>query len=90
MAVIHIPEEEAVRDFGAVLVRLDAGSEVVIDRATGGVRLHRATPTHPLTFVEAIARLPKNSAGVIDEEFEADARNFRDRHPESIDSTRWD
>ncbi len=33
MSVVHISEEEAVRDFAAVLARFDRGDEVVVDRA---------------------------------------------------------
>jgi antitoxin (DNA-binding transcriptional repressor) of toxin-antitoxin stability system len=39
MAVIHISETEAVRDFAAVLAHVRAGSEVVIDSEHNAVAL---------------------------------------------------
>jgi hypothetical protein len=90
MAVIHIPEAEALKDFATVLSKYDRGDQVVIDRPLGSVTLIGSAPDRPLTFAEAIARLPKSSTGVIDEEFEADVRRFRERHPESFGSSEWD
>lgn len=90
MAIVHIPEEEARKDFGAVLSRLDEGDEIVIDRATGNVTLINSSPGRALTFAEAIDRLPKHSEGIIDEDFERDARSFRDRHVDGFDSSKWD
>jgi len=90
MAVIHIPEEEALKDFATVLSKYDLGDQIVIDRARGSLTLVKSAPDRPLTFAEAISRLPRNSTGVIDEDYEADVRNFRERHPESFGSAAWD
>jgi hypothetical protein len=60
MAAVHIAEREAVRDFRAVLSRLDAGDDVLIDRDGSTVSL-RSTPTRGKTVAEAIAILKSRS-----------------------------
>jgi hypothetical protein len=90
MAIVHIPEAEARRDLDAVLAMFDAGDEVIIERASGPVTLVGGAPRRPLTFAEAIKRMPKRPVGVIDQDFLRDAKSFRDRHPESLDASKWD
>lgn len=91
MSIIHISEEEALADFGAVLSKHDAGDKVFIDRAEGQILLVDSSLPRALTFEEAIARLPKDSIGIADEDFAGDVQNFRKRHPESLtSSSKWD
>jgi hypothetical protein len=90
MAVVHIPEAEARKDLDAVLAMYDAGDEVIIDRVSGPVTLVGGVPRRPLTFAEAIQRVPKRHLGVIDQDFLRDAKSFRERHPESFDASKWD
>jgi antitoxin (DNA-binding transcriptional repressor) of toxin-antitoxin stability system len=92
MAVIHIPEEEATKDLKALLARVAQGDEFVIDGATTSFRLVPSTPMKPRTgaeMLEILANLP-GERGVMDEDFARDVRSFREGHPESLDSSRWD
>jgi len=91
MSVVHIPEEEARADFGVVLSKYDAGDKIVIDRSEGQILLVDASLPRALTFEEAIARLPKDSIGIADEDFAHDVQHFRKRHSESLtSSSKWD
>src|SRR5665213_2421656 len=77
MSVVHISEEEAVRDFAEVLSHIDEGKEVVIERK--GSRLELVPKPRMRTVGEAraiLASLP-GERGVMDEEFARDVRNFR-------------
>jgi hypothetical protein len=94
MGVLHIPEEEAVRDFSSVLSKVDDGYEVVIDRPSTSVTVRGLGMPRMRTVAEARAILEERERrgvlGVMDEEFANDVRNFRERHPESLDSSKWD
>ncbi len=87
MSIVHISEEEAINDFRAVLNRIDEGAYIVIDRASGKVDVSSGL-VRPLTFAEAIEKLPNESIGVMDEDFARDVRSFRERHSEGFDSSR--
>lgn len=94
MGVLHIPEEEAVKDFGSVLSKVDDGYEVVIDRPGMSVTVRGPGMPRMRTVAEARAILEERERrgvlGVMDEEFANDVRGFRERHPESLDSSKWD
>ena len=89
MNIVHISEEEAVRDFAAVLARFDAGEEVIIDRAISSVRLSN----HPtaLTIGEVLKRFSESSGphGVMDEEFAADVQEAMNRL-RAVQPSPWD
>jgi hypothetical protein len=90
MSVVYIPEEEALKDFAVVLSRIDEGQRVVIDRQGSQLEL---VPKYRLrTVKEALAILDAlpGERGVMDPEFARDVRNFRERHRESLDSSKWD
>ncbi len=92
MAAIHIPEAEAAKDLRLVLARAEQGEEIVIDSPTASFRLSRATPIKPRSGAEilkAFASLP-GERGVMDEDFARDVRSLRERHPESLDSSKWE
>jgi hypothetical protein len=56
MAVIHIPESEAVVDFRAVLRQVDSGDRIIIDRPGSTLEL-LAAPPRGKTVAEAISIL---------------------------------
>ena len=56
MAVVHIPEEEAVTNFRSILSRVDAGDNVIIDRNHSSLEL-RDLPARGKTVGEALAIL---------------------------------
>jgi hypothetical protein len=90
MAVVHITEEEAVKDFADVLSRIDEGNAVVIERK--GSQLELVLRPRMRTVKESLAILDAlpGERGFMDEEFARDVRKFRERHPESLDSSKWD
>jgi hypothetical protein len=92
MSVIHIPEEEAVKDPGSLVARASQGDEFVIDGPTSSARLVSNGPPKARTGAEIIAILDglPDVSGVMDDDFARDVMEFRKRHPESLDATRWD
>ena len=69
MAVIHISEDEAARDFPGLLARLRAGEEFVIQAGTQPIaRLQPAVPP-TRTIAQCIALLDDDSPGVMDDDF---------------------
>ena len=77
MATIHISEAEAARDFAALLARVRAGVEVVIESDAAPVPVLR-TPSPPRRSIEqCIALLPEDSPATIDEDFARDVRQAR-------------
>jgi hypothetical protein len=90
MAVIHIPEEEAVRDFGAVLSKIDAGNSIVIDRGATTVVLESSKPMRTIAeALEILKNLPGERA-VMDEDFAADVRFAMERMRTPPRTSPWD
>jgi antitoxin (DNA-binding transcriptional repressor) of toxin-antitoxin stability system len=90
MAVIHISEAEATRDFAALLARVRAGAEVVIEDGPLTVAvLH--TPAPPRRSIEeCIALLPEDSPATIDEDFARDVEEAVAAHREPLNPPAWD
>jgi antitoxin (DNA-binding transcriptional repressor) of toxin-antitoxin stability system len=88
MAKIHMSEAEAARDFAAVMARVRAGAEVVIEDGTLPVAVIH-TPTDPLrrSISECIALAKKHEeetgkAPVLDSDFASDVEEIvRNRKP---------
>jgi antitoxin (DNA-binding transcriptional repressor) of toxin-antitoxin stability system len=90
MAVIHISEAEAARDFAGLLARVRAGAEVVIEDGSLTVAvLH--TPAPPRRSIEeCIALLPEDSPATIDEDFARDVEEAVAAHREPLNPPAWD
>jgi antitoxin (DNA-binding transcriptional repressor) of toxin-antitoxin stability system len=95
MAVIHISEAEAVRDFASLLVRVRAGEEVVIDTGSQPVSLVLKSGWSKDPSVKAtLERMKASSAAlgytpVMDAEFAQDMEEIiRNRKP--ADRSAWD
>lgn len=73
MAVIHIPEAEAVVDFRAVLRQVDSGDRIIIDRPGSTLELHTAT-SRGKTVSEALSILKDRKNQVADPAFADDLR----------------
>jgi antitoxin (DNA-binding transcriptional repressor) of toxin-antitoxin stability system len=90
MAVIHISESEAVRDFAGLLARVRAGAEVVIeDGALPVAVVHTPAPPRR-SIAECIAMLPENSSAIIDEDFARDVAEAVEAHREPLNPPAWD
>jgi antitoxin (DNA-binding transcriptional repressor) of toxin-antitoxin stability system len=94
MAVIHISEAEAARDFAGLMTRVRAGAEVVIGDASPAVKLSivAARPGRLLSESIALAEAHAKELGhepVMDAEFAADMEAIiRNRKPR--DTSAWD
>jgi antitoxin (DNA-binding transcriptional repressor) of toxin-antitoxin stability system len=90
MAVIHISESEAVRDFAGLLARVRAGAEVVIEDGAFPVAVvHMPVPPRR-SIAECIAMLPEDSSATIDEDFARDVEEAVAAHREPLNPPAWD
>jgi antitoxin (DNA-binding transcriptional repressor) of toxin-antitoxin stability system len=91
MAIIHISETVAARDFFALLARVRAGAEVVIESDTTPVAVLRPVAERPVRMLSESLRLAKEhgSATTLDDRFSRDLRAVVDSHPEPLDGS-WD
>jgi antitoxin (DNA-binding transcriptional repressor) of toxin-antitoxin stability system len=77
MAAIHIDEAELARDVAAVLDRVQAGAEVVIERDAKPVAVLRAAEPRRRTLSEIAASLSKESTTTPNAGFAADGSTAR-------------
>jgi antitoxin (DNA-binding transcriptional repressor) of toxin-antitoxin stability system len=94
MAVIHISEADAVRDFAAVMAQVRAGAEVVIENGSATVAVLRAASPQARMISECIALAKKHEtqtgeAPVIDPDFAADVAEIIQKR-EPWDPPAWD
>jgi prevent-host-death family protein len=88
--VIHISEIEAVSNFAALLARVRAGAEIVIEQNSHPVAVvHPAEPVRR-TISECLALLPEDSKATIDADFANDVQAAVESHREALDSTAWE
>jgi len=94
MAVIHISEAEAARDFAAVMDQVRAGVEVVIENGSLSVAVLRAASPQRRTLTECIERARKHEletgeAPVLYPDFAADVAEIIDKR-EPWNPPAWD
>jgi antitoxin (DNA-binding transcriptional repressor) of toxin-antitoxin stability system len=90
MAVIHISESEAARDFAGLMARVRAGAEIVIENGSLAVAvLHPPVPVRR-SLAECIALLPEDSSATIDEDFAKDVEEAIAVHREPLNPPAWD
>jgi len=90
MAALHISEAELARDTAAVLDRVQAGEEVVIERDSKPVAVLRAAQPRRRRLSEIAGALSKDSTAVLDAGFAADVQAFIDSHREPLNPPEWD
>ncbi len=94
MAVIHISEADAARDFAGLMARVRAGAEVVIEDGSLAVKLSIVTERRGRLLSESIALAEAHAKElgyepVMDAEFAADMGEIiRNRKPR--DTSAWD
>jgi antitoxin (DNA-binding transcriptional repressor) of toxin-antitoxin stability system len=94
MAVTHISEAEAIRDFAALLTRVRGGEEIVIESGTSPVAVLRPATPPRRSISESIAldmawTKELGYEPVMDAEFAADMEEIiRNRKPR--DTSAWD
>ena len=90
MAQVRMTEAEVLRDFKAVLKRIRAGSEIVVEEDARPVAVIRSPegPGRPIEECIAIAEARQSNA-VLDEDFARDLQEIIDsRAP--LDTSSWD
>jgi antitoxin (DNA-binding transcriptional repressor) of toxin-antitoxin stability system len=88
--VIHISELEAAANFAALLARVRAGAEVVIERDAQPVAVLGA-PTPPRrTISECMALLSPDSTATIDADFAKDVEAAIEAHREPLEPPEWE
>ena len=94
MAVIHISDADAIRDFAGLLARVRAGAEIVIESGACPVAVIHAAgpPRRSISECIALADARTKQVGyepVMDTEFAADMEEIiRNRKPR--DTSAWD
>jgi antitoxin (DNA-binding transcriptional repressor) of toxin-antitoxin stability system len=94
MEPLHISETDAVRDLGAILRRVQAGAEVVIERDAQPLAIIRAATPSRRTISECIALAESHEgeagqAPALDPDFAADVEEIvRNRRP--WNPPKWD
>jgi antitoxin (DNA-binding transcriptional repressor) of toxin-antitoxin stability system len=90
MEPLHISEADAVRDLAAILRRVQAGAEVVIERDAQPFAVVRAVAPPRRTISECIALMPAESTATIDPDFAKDVEAAIFAHREPLDPPAWD
>ena len=90
MESLRISEADAVRDLAAILKRVQAGAEVVIERDAQPLAVIRAAEPVRCTISECIALLPADSKATIDPDFAADVDAAVAAHREPLEPPAWD
>ncbi len=94
MSVIHISEAEAARDFAALLARVRAGAEVIIESDARAVAIVRPAPAQPgpgRLLSESIASAEaRGSAATLDGGFARDLEAVIAGHREALNPPEWD
>ena len=91
MAVIHISEAEAARDFAAVMAHVRAGAEVIIENGSSTVAVVRPPVDSNLRLLSESLRLARErgSTATLDGGFAADLEAVIQSHREPLE-TSWD
>ena len=90
MESLHVSEDDAVRDLAAILKRVQAGAEVVIERDAQPLAVIRAAEPARRTISECIALLPADSTATIDPDFAKDVEAAIAAHREPLEPPAWD
>lgn len=90
MAVIHISEADAARDFAGLLAQVRSGLDVVIDDASPAIKLSLVPERHGRLLSESIALAETSSEeAAMDADFASDMEDIlRNRKPR--DTSAWD
>ena len=90
MAVLHMTEAEAARDFHAVLARVREGAEVVIEEGHRRIALIKPVESPGRSIDECIALLKaRGSTATLDEDFAKDLEDvIAERKP--VDTSVWE
>jgi hypothetical protein len=91
MAIIHIPEEAA-KNFGTLILRVQHGDEIVIEGSNASVRMvmdSRPKARTGAEILELLSKLP-GERPVMDDSFADDIQFAMDRMRTPPNSSPWD
>jgi antitoxin (DNA-binding transcriptional repressor) of toxin-antitoxin stability system len=87
--VFHVSEAQAVSNFAALMARIRAGGEIVIE--SGHLPVAIIHPVPPRRFIsECIALLPEGSTAVMDGDFAKDVEAAIASHRWPLEPPEWD
>jgi antitoxin (DNA-binding transcriptional repressor) of toxin-antitoxin stability system len=84
MLVVHITEAELARDVAKVLNRVQAGTEIVIERDSKPLAVLRRARTGHRKLSDIAASLSEESTAITDPDFANDVEAFIDSHREPL------
>jgi len=89
--VVHLTEDEAIRDFAAILERVEQGIKVIVDRHDRPVAVIEPPLQPGRLLSECIALAEAHGSTVtLDENFSKDLEEIIASHDEPLDATQWD
>jgi antitoxin (DNA-binding transcriptional repressor) of toxin-antitoxin stability system len=89
--VLHLSEAEAAAtNVTALLTRVRAGTEIIIEVDKRPVAIFRAVEPARRTIYECIGLLPEHSTATIDSDFPKDVRAAVESQSEPLDPPVWD
>ena len=87
---LHICESDLTKDIRSILRRVQAGTEVIIERDAQPVAILRPIEPVRRRISECIARLPADSAATTDPDFAKDVEEAIAAHREPLEPPAWD
>jgi antitoxin (DNA-binding transcriptional repressor) of toxin-antitoxin stability system len=89
--VVHVTEAEAAKDFAAVMSKVRAGAEVVIEKDALPVAVVKAPELTPRLLSESLRLIRERGSTVtLDGGFAKDVEEFIESHREPLDPPAWD
>lgn len=89
MEPLHISEGELAKDMRSILQRVEAGTEVIIERDAHPVAVIRPAELVRRKISECIALMPADSAATIDPDFANDVEAAIAAHREPLEPPAW-
>ena len=89
MEPLHISEGELAKDVRSILQRVEAGTEVIIERDAHPVAVIRPAELVRRKISECIALMPADSAATIDSDFANDVEAAIAAHREPLEPPAW-
>ena len=90
MQVLHITEADLIRDFHAILQRVETGAEIIIERNAQPIAVLRSVGPPRRKISECIALLSDDSSATLDPEFANDVDAAIAAHREPLEPPAWD
>jgi antitoxin (DNA-binding transcriptional repressor) of toxin-antitoxin stability system len=87
--VFHISDAEAANDFAALLARVRAGAEIVIEHNAQPVAVLRSAALERRTISDCLLLLPEGSTAQIDADFAKDVSAAIESHREPLEPPTW-